>query len=95
MIDSSQIREHMEVLGSDGQHVGAVDSVEGQRIKLTRSDPAAGGEHHYLHLDMVGTVEGNAVHLVRTASQAMDEWGSDLGDENVRGDTPGSPTAGP
>ena len=41
MADTAKIREHMEVLGSDGQHVGTVDKVEGQRIKLTKSDPAA------------------------------------------------------
>ena len=73
--DPSQIREHMEVVGSDGGHVGTVDKVEGQRIKLTRTDPAAGGEHHYLHLDMVASVEGGAVRLTRTAAQAIDEWG--------------------
>ena len=95
MADPSQIREHMEVLGSDGQRVGTVDHVEGQRIKLTRTDAAAQGEHHYLHLDMVASVEGGAVRLTRTAAQAMDEWGSETGGEGVRGDTPGSSTAGP
>ena len=35
-MDASQIREHMEVLGSDGGHVGVVDSIEGERLKLTR-----------------------------------------------------------
>jgi hypothetical protein len=33
-----QIKEHMEVVGSDGQHVGTVDGVEDDRIKLTKSD---------------------------------------------------------
>ncbi len=93
--DASQIREHMEVLGSDGGHVGTVDKVEGQRIKLTRTDPAAGGEHHYLHLDMVAAVEGDKVKLTRTAAQARDEWGSETVGEGVRGDEPGSATSGP
>ena len=75
MADAAWIREHMEVLGSDGRHVGTVDKVEGRRVKLTRLDPAAGGEHRYLHLDMVASVEGGAVRLTRTAAQAMDEWG--------------------
>lgn len=75
MADASSIREHMEVVGSDGQHVGTVDHVEGSRIKLTRTDPAAGGEHHYLHLDMVAAVEGDRVRLTRTGEQARDEWG--------------------
>ncbi len=30
------IREHMEVIGADGVHIGTVDKVEDNRIKLTR-----------------------------------------------------------
>jgi hypothetical protein len=75
MIDPAKIAEHMEVLGSDGEHVGTVDKIEGQRIKLTRNEPAAGGEHRYLHLDMVAAVENGKVRLHRTAAQARDEWG--------------------
>jgi hypothetical protein len=75
MTDISQLREHMEVVGSDQEHVGTVDHVEGQRIKLAKSDPAAGGEHHYLHLDTVETVEDGKVVLNRTGAQARDEWG--------------------
>ena len=30
------IKEHMEVIGADGVHVGTVDKVEGDRIKLTK-----------------------------------------------------------
>ena len=95
MVDASQIREHMEVLGSDGGHVGTIDHVDGQRLKLSRNEAAAGGEHHYLSLDKVASVEGGAVRLNRTAAQAMDEWGGESVGENVRGDAPGSPTAGP
>lgn len=83
MINATAIREHMTVLGSDGGHVGAVDRVEGDRIKLTRSDPEAEGEHHYLHLDMVASVEDGTVRLTRTAAQAKDEWGvAAVGDPN-------------
>ena len=74
-VDPDRIREHMEVLGSDGGHVGIVDKVEGHRIKLTRDDAAANGDHHYLHLDMVASVEDRSVRLTRTAAQAHDEWG--------------------
>jgi len=100
MTDTSQIREHMEVLGSDGGHVGTVDHVQGQRIKLTRKDPSSGGVHHFLHLDMVASVDGDAVRLTRTAAQAQDEWGvesvGDTGDTGeARGVEPGSSTAGP
>jgi len=102
MVDASEIREHMEVKGSDGGHVGTVDHVDGSRIKLTRTDPDAGGDHHYLHLDTVAAVENGVVRLNRTAAQAHDEWGvksvggsvADRSDE-VRGVEPGSSRAGP
>jgi hypothetical protein len=41
-----QIREHQPVVGSDDEHVGTVDKVEGEQIKLAKNDPAAGGKHH-------------------------------------------------
>jgi hypothetical protein len=74
-MDASSIAEHMEIVGSDGQHVGTVDHLDGQRIKLTKTDPAAGGEHHYFHLDVVEAVRDGKVVLNRTAAQAKDEWG--------------------
>lgn len=74
-MDHSAIAAHMEVVGSDGGHVGTVDHVDGQRIKLTRNDPAAGGEHHYLHLDLVEAVREGKIVLNRTTAQAKDEWG--------------------
>ena len=40
MIDPNQIVEHMEVVGSDGQHVGTVDKLA---LKLTKKDAAAQG----------------------------------------------------
>ena len=74
MVEASSIREHAEVVGSDGQHVGTVDKVEGQRIRLTKTDSASGGEHHYIHLDSVASAD-ETVTLNRTAEQARDEWG--------------------
>jgi hypothetical protein len=38
-----RVTEHMEVLGSDGQHIGTVDKVRGDRIILTKNDENAGG----------------------------------------------------
>ena len=54
-MDASQIKAHMEVIGSDEQHVGTVDHVDGQRIKLTRKDSGSEGEHRYLDLSMVSS----------------------------------------
>jgi hypothetical protein len=74
-MDASQIKEHMDVVGSDNQHVGTVDHVEGQRIKLTRKDPSAGGEHHYIGLEMVSSIQDGRVRLTCTAEQARQQIG--------------------
>lgn len=75
MIDASQIREHAEVIGADGVHLGVVDGVEGGRIKLTRKDSGSGhtDHHHYLPLSLVAEVEGgNVVRLSATAAVAAE-----------------------
>lgn len=66
MADSAGIQKHMEVRASDGSHVGTVDGVEGDRIKLTRND-SPDGEHHYVGLDSVERVDEH-VHLAAGAS---------------------------
>ena len=39
MFATAQIKEHMEVVGSDGAHVGTVDHMEGdEKIKLATSE---------------------------------------------------------
>ena len=67
---ADQIREHMEVIGADGVHVGTVDHVDGDRIKLTKADAADSygggqhsGHHHYLSLGLVAEIEGDTVRL--------------------------------
>lgn len=75
MIDTSQLKEHMEIVGSDHEHVGTFDHMDGQRLKLAKQDPASGGEHHYIHIDSVGAVQDGKIVLNRTGSQARDEWG--------------------
>jgi hypothetical protein len=82
MTDATQIKEHSEVVGSDGQHVGTVDHVEGDRIKLARRDPNAGGEHHYISLDLVESTEGNRVQLNISAQEAQSQWQSEGGQSN-------------
>jgi hypothetical protein len=71
------IREHMEVMGSDGVHVGVVDRVEApDRVKLTRSDPLAGGEHHFIHADWIESVDSK-VHLNKNSTEVMALWKND------------------
>jgi hypothetical protein len=42
MAGTSAIKEHMEVIGADGVHIGTVDRLEGARIKLTQRDSGEG-----------------------------------------------------
>jgi len=68
------IREGMEVIGADGVHIGTVDRVEGERIKLTRGDSGQGsheGHHHYISLGLVATVEGERVRLSANGDVAV------------------------
>jgi hypothetical protein len=69
-----QIREHMEVVGNDDQHVGTVDKVAGDRIILTKSDPESGGVHHSLSCSEIDKVEGDRVILDCSADQARHRW---------------------
>lgn len=74
MAVKERISEHMEVLGSDGEHVGTVDHLEGlNQIKLTKTDPAAKGTHHFIPVDWVDHVDEH-VHLTKTAKEAMQLW---------------------
>lgn len=71
------IREHMKVVGSDGKPVGTVDHIEGDRIKLRKNDPQAGGKHHYIPGDWVEEVEGEEVCLRQSAQEACSQWRTD------------------
>ncbi|EYD76253.1 hypothetical protein Rumeso_02177 [Rubellimicrobium mesophilum DSM 19309] len=74
MADASGIREHMEIIGADGVHVGTVDQVEGDRIKLTKKDNTQSheGHHHYISLGLVAEVEGDRVRLSATGANAAE-----------------------
>ncbi|MBX3565989.1 MAG: DUF2171 domain-containing protein [Sphingomonas sp.] len=80
MADTSNIREHMEVIGADGVHVGTVDKIEGDRIKLTKKDSGAdiegaegrhAGHHHYISTGLIAGVEGDKVRLSANADVAV------------------------
>ncbi|WP_066805984.1 DUF2171 domain-containing protein [Sphingomonas asaccharolytica] len=80
MTDLSQIKEHMEVIGADGVHVGTVDHVEGDRIKLTKKDSGAdveegqgshAGHHHYISQGLIAGIEGDKVRLSANADVAV------------------------
>ena len=68
------IKEHMEVVGADGVHVGTVDHLDGDRIKLTKKDSGEGsheGHHHYISRGLVAGVEGDKVRLSANADVAV------------------------
>jgi hypothetical protein len=72
--DLMDIKEHMEVIGADGVHIGTVDKVEGNRIKLTKKDSGEGahkGHHHFIKKSLVAEVEGNKVRLSANAAVAV------------------------
>ena len=74
MADLSQIQEHAEVIGADGVHVGTVDKVDGDRIKLTKKDSGEGshqGHHHYISGGLVASVESGTVRLSANADVAI------------------------
>ena len=68
------IREHMEVIGADGVHLGTVDRVEGDRIKLIRADSGLGHQehHHFIPRGLVADVEGDKVRLSANGDVAAD-----------------------
>ncbi|WP_448663404.1 DUF2171 domain-containing protein [Sphingomonas sp. CJ20] len=68
-----RIAEHMDVVGSDGTHVGTVDKVRGDRIVLTKSDSAAGGHHHSIPSRWIQSVD-DKVTLRKTADEAKAHW---------------------
>ncbi len=68
-----QVREHMEVVGSDGEKVGTVDKVKGDRIILTKNDPEAGGHHHSIPCSWVQSVE-DKVTINKSSTEAKTAW---------------------
>ena len=74
MAGFDDIKDHMEVIGADGVHVGTVDHLDGDRIKLTKKDSGQGGHeghHHYISRGLVAGVEGDKVRLSANADVAV------------------------
>jgi hypothetical protein len=65
---ADQIREHMELVDADGSHIGTVDSIEGDRIKLSKQDSAT-GDHRYVSLSQVAGIEGGKIRLAGGSTQ--------------------------
>jgi hypothetical protein len=74
MINTSEIREHMEVVGSDGGHVGKVDHVLGTEIELSKMDLGSGLKHHLIPLTWVEQIADDKVQLSLTKDAAKAAW---------------------
>jgi hypothetical protein len=76
-VDLSAIREDMEVVGSDGGHVGSIDHFRDGQLKLKRQDPAAvDGQHHFVPAQWVSQVDAgsNRVMLNLSRAEATSRW---------------------
>jgi hypothetical protein len=72
MFKQGDIKQHMEVMGADGQHVGTVDHLDGSNIKLTKGD-SKDGKHHLIPSDWVDHIDQH-VHLKKSAQDAKAQW---------------------
>jgi hypothetical protein len=73
-MNDDRIKEHMEVIGADGVHIGTVDRVENGRIKLTKADSGGHGHqghHHFISMGLVADVEGDKVRLSANGDAAV------------------------
>jgi hypothetical protein len=69
---TTDIREHMDVIGSCGNKLGVVDHVAGSTLKLTKND-SPDGQHHYIPIGWVERVDEH-VHLTKNCGEARKEW---------------------
>jgi hypothetical protein len=67
MFEKIRIKEHMEVTTNDGRHIGTVDEVDGDNIKLTKSD-SSDSMHHFVKLDEVDKIDDNRVYMKADAT---------------------------
>jgi hypothetical protein len=70
MVDLNQIKPHAEVIGADGVHVGTVDHIDGQRLKLAKTD-STDGRHHYIDGGLIAGIESGVVRLSANADVAI------------------------
>lgn len=71
-MQSNQIQPDMPVVCSQDGQFAEVDHMEGaDTIKLKRDDA---GNHHYIPLSWVTSVENGKVKIDRPGEEAMQEW---------------------
>ena len=60
-IDTSQLKEHMDVIAADGEIIGKLDHLQDGKIKLTKND-SPDGRHHLVPLQWVDHIDAH-IHL--------------------------------
>lgn len=66
----SDLRDGMEVVGSDEQRIGTVDKIKNDRVILRRNDPDAGGVHRSFSCSLIDRLDGDRLILSQSAEQA-------------------------
>jgi hypothetical protein len=76
MVDASLIKEHLEVVGSDGGHVGRVDHALADQIELAKLDLAGDFKHRMIPVSWVDYVDGDNIRLTPalTKDEAKSRW---------------------
>ena len=82
----NKVEEHADVVGSDGEHVGTVDKVRGDRIVLTKNDADAGGRHHSIPSSWLQSADDSKVTLSKTAAEAKKAWRDEERNQALFGD---------
>lgn len=72
MINSQQIQPNMPVICSQNGQFAVIDHMEGAKtIKLNKDKS---GQHHYIPLSWVRSIDAGKVKIDRSGDQAMQEW---------------------
>ena len=69
------IKKKMNVIASCGKKIGVVDHIEGNAIKLTKTD-SPDGQHHFIPVGWVERVDSH-VHLNKNSMETEQNWKSD------------------
>lgn len=85
----NSIREHMEVVDENGEHVGTVDKVRGDKIIMTKNDPEAGGVHRSFTCSLLERVEDDKVHLSGSKDSIRSRLTEEREDDQNRGQSSG------
>jgi hypothetical protein len=73
MVQASQIKDRMQIVGSDGHQLGAVERVDGSsRIKFAPGGATGAGDH-FIPLAWVASIDGQTVRLSKSSHDVQQE----------------------